>query len=68
MDAAELEERLASDRDALREIASGLDRVEGEVRWAEEHFGTKPRGYFTPDEDDRVRRLVLAYRLSLIHI
>lgn len=53
---------LASDGAALREIVAGLDRVDAEVQWAQENFNTLPRGYFTPDEDDRVRRMLLAYR------
>jgi hypothetical protein len=62
VDALQLERQLASDRDALREIVAGLERVEGEVRQAQEHFGAAPRGYFTPDEDDRVRQLLCSYR------
>lgn len=58
----EIRHLLASDGLALREIVAGLHRVETEVQWAQENFSTLPRGYFTPDEDDRVRRMLLAYR------
>lgn len=59
---AELRALLSSDREALREIREGLDRVEAEVELAKVHFQTLDRGYFTPDEDDRVRQWLLAYR------
>lgn len=56
------EDQLASDRETLKDIVAGMDRVQAEVQWALDHFQTKPRGYFTPDEDDRVRQMLLAYR------
>lgn len=62
LNSAEIRHLLTSDGLALHEIIEGLDRVGSEVRWAQENFSTLPRGYFTPDEDDRVRRMLLAYR------
>lgn len=50
------------DLDTLRSIATGLSALA--ERWLQTRplIGARDRGYFTPDEDDVVRQLVLAYR------
>lgn len=59
---AELEIQLQTDLATLRTIVPGLDALE--ARWvdATSRSGARQRGYFTPEEDDRVRQMVLAYR------
>ena len=56
------EERLLADRDTLREILAGLERLEAVVDQSPVFEASAQRGYFTPDEDDRVRQGLLAYR------
>jgi len=58
----DLEQRLGPDLITLREIVSGLDRLEERLDSSEIPKAVTARGYFTPDEDDRVRQGVLAYR------
>jgi 1-acyl-sn-glycerol-3-phosphate acyltransferase len=57
-----LHEQLNEDCAALREIIPGLDRLEAGMRDAQQAVQARQRGYFTPDEDDHVRQLLLAYR------
>src|SRR5438309_7093644 len=59
---SELEKQLHADCDSLREIVAGLDRLEHQLEEARTTIQARQRGYFTPDEDDRVRQLLLAYR------
>jgi hypothetical protein len=54
--------QLAADADSLREIVAGLDRLENLVDQTPVLPAAVQRGYFTPDEDDRVRQALLAYR------
>jgi hypothetical protein len=54
--------RLIADRDTLREIVAGLDRLEALVDETPVFAAAARREYFTPDEDDRVRQALLAYR------
>ena len=56
------EAQLLSDRDTLREIVAGLDRLEALLDRTPVLAAAAQRGYFTPDEDDRVRQALLAYR------
>ncbi len=56
------EVQLLADRDTLREIIDGLDRLETLVDETPVLAAAAQRGYFTPDEDDRVRQALLAYR------
>ena len=56
------EEQLIADRDTLREIVAGLERLVQLVDQTPMLNATERRGYFTPDEDDRVRQALLAYR------
>ena len=50
------------DCETLRAVLSGLSQLEG--RWAEARVSVsaRQRGYFTPDEDDWVRQMLLCYR------
>ena len=56
------EAQLRSDRDTLREIVAGLDRLESLVDQTPVIAAAAQRRYFTPDEDDRVRQGLLVYR------
>jgi len=56
------ETQLLSDRDTLREIVAGLDRLETLVDQTPVIAAAAQRRYFTPDEDDRVRQGLLVYR------
>ena len=56
------EGQLLSDRETLSEIVAGLDRLELLVDQTPVLAAAAQRGYFTPDEDDRVRQALLAYR------
>src|SRR5271157_5414569 len=53
---------LPADLQTLREIVAGLDRLEGRLDVSPVPKAVTQRGYFTPDEDDRVRQGVLVYR------
>lgn len=56
------EAQLLADRDTLRGIVAGLDRLEARVDETPVFAAAAQRGYFTPDEDDRVRQGLLVYR------
>ena len=58
----EAEQRLPADLQTLREIVAGLDRLEERLEVSPIPKAITQRGYFTPDEDDRVRQGVLVYR------
>ena len=58
----EAELHLGADLQTLREIVAGLDRLEGRLDASPIPKAVTGRGYFTPDEDDRVRQGVLVYR------
>jgi hypothetical protein len=60
--AADFESQFQTDAEILQEIINGLDRLETEVERARPTAAARQRGYFTPDEDDRVRQLLLTYR------
>src|SRR5579859_789127 len=53
---------LEAELQTLREIVAGLDRLEARLDASEIPKTATARGYFTPDEDDRVRQGVLVYR------
>jgi hypothetical protein len=59
---SDAEAQLLSDRDTLREIVDGLDRLELLLDQTPVIAAAAQRGYFTPDEEDRVRQALLAYR------
>lgn len=56
-----LEDQLR-DLKTVREIADGLDRLEAILDKSPIPQAVTQRGYFTPDEDDRVRQGLLSYR------
>jgi hypothetical protein len=56
------EQHLPADLQTLREIVAGLDRLEARLEASPVPRAVTQRGYFTPDEDDRVRQGVLVYR------
>ena len=62
LSASDLESQLGEDVDTFRDILAGLDRLEADWTAARSTVQAKARGYFTPDEDDRVRRLLFGYR------
>jgi hypothetical protein len=59
---AEAEEHLASDLQILRQVSGELDQLETRLNVSPIPDAVTRRGYFTPDEDDRVRQGVLLYR------
>ena len=59
---SDAEAQLLSDRDTLREIVAGLDRLETLLDQTPVIAASAQRGYFTPDEDDRARQALLTYR------
>ena len=58
----DLEHQLQVDRETLREVLPGLDRLESQWNDARLAIAARTRGYFTPDEDNHVRQMLLAYR------
>ena len=62
MNQSECEHQLQTDCELLRGLVAGLDRLE--QLWNDARLSVKARrrGYFTPDEDDQVRQMLLAYR------
>ena len=52
---------LADDLKALPHIFETLDRLEAELDDATRLLQARNRGYFSPDEDDQVRRMQLSY-------
>jgi hypothetical protein len=59
---SDAEAQLLADRETLREIVAGLDRLEERVDQTPVIADAAQRHYFTPDEDDRVRQGLLVYR------
>ena len=55
-------DQLQVDLETLRAVIPALERLEGEWNDARVSVAARFRGYFTPDEDDRVRQMLLAYR------
>ena len=62
MDSIEHERQLRVDCETLRNVIPGLDRLEARWNDARVSVAARSRGYFTPDEDDEVRQMLLAYR------
>ncbi|MCX6929024.1 MAG: YiiX/YebB-like N1pC/P60 family cysteine hydrolase [Verrucomicrobia bacterium] len=56
------ESQLLVDCETLRRVIPGLERLEGQWNDARVSIAARTRGYFTPDEDDQVRQMLLAYR------
>ncbi len=59
---ADPEQRLPADLQTLRQIAEDLDQLEERLNVSPIPRAVTQRGYFTPDEDDRIRQGVLLYR------
>ena len=55
-------EQVQRDCETLRQIVAGLERLEGVWSNAQTLIHARSRGYFTPDEDDAVRQILLSYR------
>ena len=53
---------VAGDAAALRELFAAFDRLEDAFAHARAAMSPRRRGYFTPDEDDAVRAMLLTYR------
>lgn len=62
LSASDLKERFAEDMATLRDVRDGLARLEAIWRESRQTIAARDRGYFTPEEDDHVRQMVLAYR------
>ena len=60
--AVEAENHLEADLQTLRGIVEALDRLEERLNVSPIPEAVTERGYFTPEEDDRVRQGVLVYR------
>ena len=54
--------QLEADVATLRQVFEGFERLEAMYQRAWEMMSPGSRGYFTPDEDNEVRRMLLAYR------
>lgn len=62
MNRIDYESQLRTDCETLSRVIPGLDRLEGQWNDARVSVAARGRGYFTPDEDDQVRQMLLAYR------
>jgi hypothetical protein len=56
------EDSLCVDVDTLLDVVAGLERLQENAEQSEIMTVAEVRGYLTPDEDDRVRQTLLAYR------
>ena len=54
--------QVAADYETLTMISMGLDRLEETWNDTRKLVHARTRGYFTPDEDDAVRQMLLSYR------
>ncbi|MFO1499994.1 MAG: YiiX/YebB-like N1pC/P60 family cysteine hydrolase [Verrucomicrobiota bacterium] len=59
---SEFEWQLQNDLETLGLVRNGLEALENQWRRARLSVEARQRGYFTPDEDDWVRRMLLSYR------
>lgn len=57
-----MDAQVRTDLETLRGIIPALDALENEWHGARVSVAARTRGYFTPDEDDRVRQMLMAYR------
>lgn len=53
---------VAADAAAMGELFAAFDRLEASFEDAKQAMSPAQRGYFTPDEDDAVRSMLLTYR------
>ncbi len=61
-DEADFDQELEQDHDTLGLVVPGITRLDMEWQEARVAFSNLQRGYFTPEEDDWTRRMVLTYR------
>lgn len=54
--------QLEADAAMLREVLAGFDRLEVMYEEASQTMSPHRRGYFTPEEDNQIRAMLLAYR------
>ena len=66
--ATDAADQIAIDAETLAEVIPGLERLEAAFNVGRQEIRPLKRGYFTPDEDDRVRQLLLTYRNYRISI
>src|SRR5712692_6100073 len=59
---SEREIQLHADIATLGQIIDGLDDLDEAMERVRTTIGARQRAYFTPEEDDRVRQMLLAYR------
>src|SRR5690349_5764041 len=57
-----MDPQIRTDLETLRKVTPALEALEREWNEARVSVAARSRGYFTPDEDDRVRQMLLAYR------
>lgn len=57
-----LERQLRDDSDTLRDRTGAIGRLEASLRDGRRAVRVRRRGDFTPDDEDRTRQLLLAYR------
>jgi 1-acyl-sn-glycerol-3-phosphate acyltransferase len=59
--AAELEQRLEGDEQALLAVMRGLEELETRFRVFEAALATGERSYYRPEDDDEIRRMLVNY-------
>jgi hypothetical protein len=59
---ATLNPEIERDCKTLRSIADGVEELRSHVLAMQHSQGARERGYFLPNEDDEVRRILVAYR------
>lgn len=57
-----MDRQLQVDLETLEAVVPALERLEADWNDARGLVAARTRGYFTPDEEDRVRQMLLAYR------
>lgn len=57
-----MDRQIKVDLETLRTVVPELERLESQWNEARLSMSAPSRGYFTPDEDDQVRQMLLAYR------
>lgn len=62
MTASDFNRQVREDCDTLRQLLDGLERLRESWNEVRQTVQSRERGYFTPDEDDRVRQCLLSYR------
>ena len=56
------EDQVSADFETLSIVITGLDQLEAAWNDTRKLVHARSRGYFTPDEDDAVRQMLLSYR------